>query len=263
LFSVAIVTLFLLSTKLMKHFFLLGTVLLALASCKKADDATPAATSAVAYQGTVSLVDEFGNSQADRSQVSFTVTDTSPNWVVRTDASGAYRMSLSNVPAGTHQLRYSYPGYGTLLKPNTATGEVPLPAVTLSQVSTTHVTLTASQVGANYVIQGATAERPTAAQPRPYRVFLTRSFAPAPPLPIATAYYLSRAGTPAADGSFTVTLTAADLTAAGFSTGDDVLVYGAGDNPAASTYTDASTKKTVYPASNVTLTSTAALFGFR
>lgn len=248
----------------MKPSFLFFAAALSLGGCSKSkkDDPAPVPAPTVAYQGTVTLVDEFGNSQSDRSLVNVTVTDTSPNWVARTDASGAFSLSLANVPAGTHQLRYTYSGGGTYLKPNVATG-TPLPMVTIGRLTTTHITVAAAKSGANYVIQGSTVERPTAAQPRPYRLFLTRSFAPAPSPPIATAYYLTLAGTPAADGSFTVTLTPGDLTAAGFQTGDNVLVYAAGDNPAASTYTDPTTNKTVYPADNLSINQTAALFGFR
>ncbi|MCC3153597.1 carboxypeptidase-like regulatory domain-containing protein [Hymenobacter sp. BT770] len=246
----------------MKHALLLYTAgTLTLLGCKKSTPTDPTPTPSVAYQGTVVMVDEFGTPKADRSSVSVTVTDTSPNWVVRTDAQGAFKMPLGNVTAGTHQLRFSYAGYGTFVMDNAATGS-PIPPITLGQVSTTHTTVTASKNGTAYVIQGSVAERPTAAQPRPYRLFLTRSFAPAPPLPIANAYYLSVGGVPAADGSFTVSLTASDLTAAGFRTGDDVLVYAAGDNPAASTYIDFATGKKVFPASNVTLSSTAASFSF-
>lgn len=248
----------------MKYYAILCAGALVLTSCKKSDNPTPAPNSTIAYKGAVNVVDEFGVSQADRSYVTVTVTDTNPNWFVRTDANGAFTMLLGTLSAGTHPLRYSFPGYGTYLKPGTATSDAPLPTVTLSQLTTTHLTLVAAKSGANYVIQGSVIERPTSAQPRRFRLFLTRSFAPAPPPAVATAYYLSVAGTPdVTTGTFTVGLTAGDLTAAGFRLGDDILVYGAGDNPAASTYVDATTGKTVYPASDLSLNPTAALLAFR
>jgi len=237
----------------MKPLCLFTAIACLLTSCSKSGGSDPAPADAIAYQGSVQVVDQFGTPMAS-DYVSVTITETNPNWTVRTDVNGRYVMNVNNnVSAGIHQLRYSMQGGTVYLKANVATGSAPQPLVTLSPFTTTRLTMTAGRTGVNYVVQGAV-DRPLPGQPRPYRLFFIKSTAPAPLPPIATSYALTLGGNPAPDGTFSVSLTPAELSAVGFRSGDEVLVFGTGDNPATSTYPDPTTGKTVYPACNVAVT---------
>jgi hypothetical protein len=237
----------------MKPLYLVAALTFISASCGKSAGADPAPVDVVAYQGSVQVVDPFGM-PVSSNYVSVTITETTPNWTVRTDVNGKYIMNVGNgVSAGIHQLRYSAPGGTSYLKANVATGSAPQRLVTLGSFTTTRVTMTAARTGANYVVQGSV-DRPLPGQPRPYRLFFIKSVAPAPLPSIANSYALTVGGNPAPDGTFSVSLTPAELSAAGFRPGDEVLVFGTGDTPAVSTYPDPATGKTVYPACNVAVT---------
>lgn len=228
-------------------------VLLALTNCGKQSDPVPTPTPTLvssdnAYAGTVKLVDEFGVAVTDASGVQVDITDTSPTWTTTSNGGGSFEFSSKSVPAGTHQLRFSKQGYGTGRLLNAATGTNP--SITLGQLPTTLITVKVVKAGSSYLVQGTTTQRPTATQPRFYRLFLLPKNAAAP---ISTGYYLTSAGPIAADGTFAVTFSSRELSAAGFKTGDNIWVFAGGDNPAATTYVDPTSKKAVYPAANYNL----------
>lgn len=238
-----------------KFTFLVAACAAALAGCKSGgSDPAPSPS----YTGQVQLVDEFGARQANGSGATVTVTDATPQLTAQTAADGTF--SFTGVPSGPHTLSYAKPGFGTyqlFAATAVANQTTALSPVVLSPVSSTVIGFNpVQQLGPKYIISGYVSPLPTAAQPRPHRLYLQRNDANvAVPQPIGVYYNLSVAGRTRPDGTFSDTVSLAQLTAAGIGKYyTKILVWGTGDNPAASTYTDATAGTVVYPAAVPVLT---------
>jgi hypothetical protein len=230
----------------MKKTYLILVAFTALASCKKDVEPTPS------YTGQVQLVDEFGTSQANNSDVLVTVTDVSPQVTTHSAADGTFH--LSGVPDGSHLLSYSKDGYGTFKQGGVIADSkwpIKLDAVTLGQVSTTLVTLNSTvQLPDGVVISGTISPLPTAAKPRPHRLFLQKYDSYTPSGPIVNNYTASLLRRTRADGTFTDTLSYYDLGQVGIRS-TFVAVRVTGDNPTAATYPDLVNGRLQFPAANL------------
>lgn len=212
-------------------------------------------------------MDEFGNVQSDHSGVTVTVTDVSPQITAQTAADGSF--GLSGVPDGTHTLSYTKGSYGTyalsdaVMKSGQLTQQSP---VKMSRITSSVVTFATIQpygspIHAGYIVSGSVSPLPTTTQPRPHRLFMQAYDYVVVKQPIDRNHDLTLLGHTKANGTFTDTLTMTQLQNAKFVIGAGpvrVLVWGTGDNPAASTYTGRNTANlpvTVYPAANVSLQS--------
>lgn len=240
----------------MKNATRLLTALMLLAGCKSGGDPAPSPSLA----GQVQLLDEFGAKQASSGGVLVTVADLSPQVTAQSAADGSF--ALRGLPDGVHQLVYSKGGYGTYTVSNVPTDPqrvAPLTPVALGQVSSTLTALvdpvkrSAAGPFYGYLISGTVSPVPTAAQPRPHRLFLQRYDNVYVPLPIANNYDISLTGRTRADGTFTDTVAFAQLGAANLISvsGTNVRVWATGDNPAASPYPDPQTGKLIFPAANL------------
>ena len=224
----------------------------------KTDDPAPPPS----FTGSVKLADELGIAQADRSGVLITVTDISPQVTAQTAADGSF--SLPSLASGNHQITYSKSGYGTFILPYVPTsglGGGRLSDVTLGQVSTSLATVQISRSGSFFLANGYLTPTPTSGRPRYHRLFLQNYDLAAPP-PIANNYALTVGGPTQADGTFTDTLTRAQLSAAGLvsAQGTNVRVRATGDNPAATPYEDGTTGRRVYPAANLSANPRSVVF---
>jgi hypothetical protein len=251
----------------MKNFTLVLAALAILGSCTSKDNTNPSPD----LSGQVQLTDEFGTSQTDRSGVLVTVADVSPQITTQTAADGTYY--LRGVSVGNHTLTYAKASYGdSRLNAKTYSGQaLLLPTVTLSQLTTTSITIesirgirTVSGVygipiaGGDYVIKGRVSPLPTATQPRPHRIYLQTYDYVLVRQPVDRNYDLTFAGRTKADGTFSDTVKATQLASATIR--GQTIVWITGDNPTASTFTDSLTNKVVYPANNLNINSVHSRF---
>lgn len=231
----------------MRKQLLCVTVLALLASCSK--DKGSSSSPRADFSGKVQLVDEFGNNQTAGSGVQVAVTDVSPQVTTQTAADGIY--SLAGLPSGNHSLSYLKGGYATCKFPLATVDPsktVAIAPITLSPVSSTVTNISSiQQIGTKFVISGSVSPVPTASQPRPHRIYLQRLNGVVQQ-PAETHYNISFLGTTRADGTFADTVKAIDLQSASISYYSRLLVWAAGDNPAATTYVDDVMQLTVYPA---------------
>jgi hypothetical protein len=226
---------------------LLLAALAALASCSAKESAAPTPS----FAGKVQLTDEFGTNEATSGGVVVTLADTNPQLTTQTTADGSY--SFTGVDAGKHKLVYTKAGYGTYrINPISAIANqtVSINPITLSQLSAAVIGLDlVRRIGDKYLVSGVVTPKPTVA--RPHRLYLQRYDYVVIKQPVGEMYNLTLAGTTLANGTFTDTITYKQLADANIGgRGDEILVWAAVDNKAASTFIDEYTNlnATIYPA---------------
>jgi hypothetical protein len=231
-----------------KTLLLVAVCAFLLAGCKKENEPTT-------YTGQVQATDSDGKLLADQSEIQITLTDCSPLIIAHTAADGTFSVQA---PSGAHDISITKGSCGEYMLFQVAGGagqRVPLAPVVLSQKSPTDVRLYGvEQVGSLYLIKGKVAILPAIGRPEWRRLFLKEYTGPIASSQIATSYALSLPGRTEPDGTFTDTITTAQLTAAHLIKPNGrtyVQVFMSGDNPKASSYLDAPSGRLIYPATNL------------
>lgn len=228
-----------------------------LMACSHNGDSPAPSTPTTSYKGNVTLFDEFGNKVSDKSGVIISVVD-QPNATATTDATGAFSLA---VPQGTRRLNFSKPGYGTYLSSALTVESAPIVAaqsVALGQVSSTYLTYIRSwekiNYGDYYRFMGRINAPSTATQVRSHRIFYALAKDVSPTNYKATSLF--NGSLPDTGGNpswYWVSDSVSRATITGLNAGPADKVYAVvyGDNPAAATYADPVSGRTIYPAVSV------------
>ena len=232
-----------------------GAVLLTLlTSCGHSSDSPAPTVPTTSYQGNVVLVDEFGNKVADRSGVTVSVVDQLTT-MTTTDATGNFTLA---VPQGTQRLNFTKAGYGTYLTAPTSisgSGFTAAKSVALGQTASTYLTYFRSWdyifSGEYYRFMGRISANSTSAQVRYHRIFFATSKDVSPTNYKATSLFKGSFADPSGTPNwYWVTDSVSRATVTSINAGPYDKVYGVvyGDNPAADTYVDPASGRTIYPA---------------
>lgn len=227
-------------------FVLIG--LLSLNSCGGDDDGTitPPNPTSADISGSVNLYDE-GTTQIDNSNMSVKVEGTSKT--ASTNAEGEY--TLTSVSFGTYTLSYEKAGYGTFKKfgvehkdGNTIITQAP----SLGEVSTTQVTNLAANVNGNEVVVSVTTDPAGSnGNTRYVRYFLSTDANVS-----SQNYSYHSEGLISRINPLEITLSEADLTNAGFASGETVYIKVYGDSFWSNEYDDPGLSRKVFPNLNMT-----------
>lgn len=223
---------------------------LGLTSCSSDDDSTPEPITKANIIGSVSLYDE-GITQVDNADMTIKVEGTSPTISTTTDANGNF--TLTDVPFGTYTIIYEKVGYGTYKRfdiehSNTGTSTRIIGTPSLGQVSTTQVdNLSANVNGNDVVLSVSTSPAGNAGNTRYVRYFLSTSSDVSD-----VNYTYFSPGLTSKINPKEITLTASDLSNAGFTSGETVYVKVYGDSFWSSEYDDSDLSRKIFPNLNTT-----------
>ena len=219
-------------------------------SCKKSADVTPAPTKANII-GSVNLYNE-GTTPVDKSGMTVKLANTAFSAI--TNADGMF--TLTDVPFGSYTMIYEKPGFGTFkyygLEHSNVGSSTALPFVpSFGQLSTTQVTgLTASINAGNVILSVTTNPAGSNGNRRYVRYFLSTSSTVS-----HENYTFYSPALVAQINPFDITLTPADLTSRGFTSGQTVYVKAYGDSFWGNTYDDPSLNRKIFPNLNMSTVS--------
>ena len=225
------------------NYFNVIVVLLFVVSCSNQGDDDVVTKAAIT--GSVNLYDE-GTTKADNSGMTVKVEGLNPAISAVTNSNGKYE--LGDVPFGTYTLVFEKAGYGTFKKAEIKHVATGLPTViaetpSLGQVSTTQITaLSAKTEGGNLSVSVTTNPAGNAGNKRYIRFFYSGS-----PTVSAAEYLFASPAMIAQINPYTLTVSKTDLTGMGFATGATVYVRVYGDSFWSNEYSDAISRKKVYP----------------
>jgi hypothetical protein len=217
-------------------------LIVCLFSCKKSNDITPTPTKANII-GAVNLYNE-STTPIDKSGMTVSLANTAFSAI--TNADGKY--TLADIPFGTYTMIYEKPGFGTSkyygMEHSNTGSYTALPYVpSFGQLSTTQITGLTSGINAGNVILSVTTDPAGSNGNRRYvRYFLSTSST----VSHKNFTYYSQALI-AQINPFDITLTAADLSNRGFTSGQTVYVKAYGDSFWGNDYDDPGLNRKIFP----------------
>ncbi|NEW80742.1 MAG: carboxypeptidase regulatory-like domain-containing protein [Mariniphaga sp.] len=231
-------------------------LIIVITSCGKDKDSTSPPITKANIIGTVNLYDE-GKIQIDKSAMTVKVVGITSVISATTDVDG--RFTLIDVPFGTYTLTYEKSGFGTFKKfglehSNNGSTAIIINAPSLGQSSSTQVTnLIVSLIGKDVVVSITTNPAGSNGSTRYIRYFLSTSTNVS-----AENYTYFSPGLVSQINPKEVTLTSANLSKAGFLSGQTIYVKVYGDSFWSNEYDDLNLGRKVFPNLNTAPTNSVS-----